>query len=57
MKLALLSDVHSNIHALGRALEVLSELEFDQMAVLGDLVGYAAYPNQCVDFFRSLAGR
>jgi diadenosine tetraphosphatase ApaH/serine/threonine PP2A family protein phosphatase len=55
VKLALLSDVHSNIHALGRALETLSILQFDQLAVLGDLVGYGAFPNQCVDFFRSLS--
>jgi diadenosine tetraphosphatase ApaH/serine/threonine PP2A family protein phosphatase len=57
VKLALLSDVHSNIHALGRALEVLSDLDFDQLAVLGDLVGYAAFPNECVDFFRSLSSK
>jgi len=54
VKLALLSDVHSNVHALGRALELLSEQQFDQLAVIGDLVGYGAFPNQCVDFFRSL---
>jgi diadenosine tetraphosphatase ApaH/serine/threonine PP2A family protein phosphatase len=55
VKLALLSDVHSNLHALGKALEVLSELEFDQLAIVGDLVGYGAFPNECVDFFRSLS--
>jgi predicted phosphodiesterase len=54
MKLALLSDVHSNLHALGRALEVLADLQFDQLAIVGDLVGYGAYPNECVDFFRLL---
>jgi diadenosine tetraphosphatase ApaH/serine/threonine PP2A family protein phosphatase len=56
VKLALLSDVHSNLHALGRALEVLSGLEFDQLAIVGDLVGYGAFPNECVDLFRSLTG-
>jgi predicted phosphodiesterase len=54
MRAAILSDIHGNLHALGEALRLLCDKPVDVVAVLGDYVGYGAYPNQCVDFFRSI---
>lgn len=49
MRLALLSDVHSNLHALRAVLEDVEETAPDTVAFLGDAVGYNAYPQECVD--------
>jgi diadenosine tetraphosphatase ApaH/serine/threonine PP2A family protein phosphatase len=48
MKLALLSDVHSNLHALDACLLHAQAQGADCIAVLGDLVGYGAFPPEVV---------
>jgi diadenosine tetraphosphatase ApaH/serine/threonine PP2A family protein phosphatase len=48
MKLALLSDVHSNLHALEACLSHAQMQGADRIAVLGDLVGYGAFPSEVV---------
>ena len=55
MKLAYLSDVHSNIHALRSVLEDLDEQDVDEVFCGGDLVGYGAYPNETIETLRDLA--
>jgi predicted phosphodiesterase len=50
MKLAIISDVHSNIYALKAAYKALSESGFDKIICLGDVVGYCANPVECIDF-------
>lgn len=49
MQLALLSDVHSNLHALRAVLEDVDETAPDVIGFLGDAVGYNAYPQACVE--------
>ena len=50
MRVAVLSDVHSNLHALEA---VLSALEpYDAMWVLGDTVGYGPQPDEVVERLR-----
>ena len=44
MKLALLADVHANLQALEACLEHAEEHGADEVAFLGDLVGYGADP-------------
>jgi diadenosine tetraphosphatase ApaH/serine/threonine PP2A family protein phosphatase len=61
MRLALISDVHSNVHALERVLSRLDQEGVDLILNLGDLVGYNAHPNECVEMVKrptvlSLAG-
>lgn len=52
MRIAVLSDIHSNLDALE---SVLSSLEgYDALLCLGDLVGYGAQPNEVVERIRSL---
>ena len=48
MKLALLSDIHSNLHALEACLTHAQAQGADRIAVLGDLVGYGAFPSEVV---------
>lgn len=49
MRLAILSDVHANLHALDAALALADRSGYDRLVVAGDLVGYGAFPNECVD--------
>jgi len=52
MKLAVFSDVHGNLPALEAVLTDLQRQEVDSVYCLGDLVGYAAFPNEVVDRIR-----
>jgi putative phosphoesterase len=48
MKLAILSDIHSNIHALNAvAAELNGRGDVDVTVCAGDVVGYGAFPNEC----------
>ena len=49
MKYALLSDLHANVHALDACLAHAAKQGVDRIAILGDLVGYGAYPVQVVE--------
>ena len=55
MKIALLSDVHSNLRALEACLAHAAARGAVRFAVLGDLVGYGAEPAQVVSRVRELA--
>ena len=49
MRIALLSDVHANLHALDAVLaDLAARPDIHARYHLGDLVGYAAYPNEVV---------
>ncbi len=48
MKYALLSDIHSNLHALDACLAHAQTRGVDRYAILGDLVGYGAFPSEVV---------
>ncbi len=52
MRLAVISDVHSNLEALRAVLKSIDEIGVDQIYHLGDVVGYNANPNECVDILR-----
>ena len=49
MRALILSDIHSNIEALNAVLDAAPKTTYDQLLVLGDLVGYGASPNEVVD--------
>jgi putative phosphoesterase len=55
MKLAVLSDIHANLHALEAVWADLEAQRPDFVFCLGDLVGYGAQPNEVVDFIRAKA--
>jgi len=50
----ILSDLHSNLHALKAVLRYARRRTFQRFVVLGDLVGYGAFPNETVDLVRGL---
>lgn len=52
MKLAVISDIHSNIYALRSVLEDIDEEKADALICLGDLVGYGPHPNESVSTIR-----
>ncbi|MDX2154801.1 MAG: metallophosphoesterase family protein [Bryobacteraceae bacterium] len=51
MRFLIVSDIHSNVHAL-EAVLYAAEGEYDQALCLGDLVGYCADPNPVVEWAR-----
>lgn len=50
MKLALFSDIHSNLEALEKAHSHASGLGIKKFMILGDTVGYGANPNECFEW-------
>lgn len=52
MRIAILSDIHSNLEALTRALEGIESAGVEAVYCLGDVVGYNADPAACVDLVR-----
>ena len=50
MKIAIISDIHSNFDALKAVWEDLNRVQPDEIYCLGDLVGYGAYPNETIEF-------
>jgi diadenosine tetraphosphatase ApaH/serine/threonine PP2A family protein phosphatase len=47
MRVAVVSDIHSNLHALDAVLAAIDEDAPDELWCLGDLVGYGPRPNEC----------
>lgn len=52
MKLAVISDIHANLHALQAVWDDIEAQKPDAIYCLGDLVGYGAFPNEVVSFVR-----
>ncbi len=55
MRVAVLSDVHANLHALESVLAQVDAGRFDAVWCLGDLVGYGPKPNECVALLQERA--
>jgi len=49
---AIISDVHANIEALGAVLQEIDRERVGEIVCLGDIVGYNASPNECVELIR-----
>lgn len=54
MKFAIFSDVHGNLEALDAVLSHAEKQGVDFYLCLGDMIGYGADPNECVDRVRAL---
>lgn len=52
MRLAVISDIHANLEALTKTLEVMGQIGVDEVMCLGDVVGYGANPNECLELIR-----
>jgi putative phosphoesterase len=53
MRIAVLSDIHANRHALDATLADVQAQRPELVYCLGDLVGYAAFPNEVTERIRS----
>lgn len=49
MKIAVISDIHSNLEALKTALSFLQTQNISHIICLGDVVGYGPRPNECIE--------
>ncbi|MGA7705955.1 MAG: metallophosphoesterase family protein [Solirubrobacteraceae bacterium] len=52
MKVALVSDIHSNVQAFEAVLEDVAAGDAEELWCLGDIVGYGADPDACVELVR-----
>jgi predicted phosphodiesterase len=52
MKVAVISDIHGNRHAFESVLEAVAASDAAELWCLGDLVGYGADPDACVELAR-----
>src|SRR4030042_1786495 len=55
MKAAIISDIHSNLEALQAVIKDIKKRRIKKIFCLGDLVGYGANPNECIDLCYSEA--
>lgn len=55
MRVAILSDVHSNLAALRAVLDDMPEV--DEILCAGDVVGYAAEPNEVIQLLKEVGAR
>lgn len=54
MRYGLFSDVHSNLEALQAVLAAMEMEKVEKYLCLGDVIGYAANPNECLNQIRQL---
>jgi len=52
LRYGLISDIHGNLEALNAVLADLQNHQIDQLVCLGDIVGYGANPNECIEIVR-----
>jgi diadenosine tetraphosphatase ApaH/serine/threonine PP2A family protein phosphatase len=55
VRVAVISDIHGNLHALVTVLEEVESERPDLLWCLGDLVGYGPRPNECCELVRERA--
>jgi predicted phosphodiesterase len=53
MRIAVLSDIHGNRHAFEAVLEDVAQTSATELWCLGDIVGYGADPDACVELARA----
>lgn len=57
MRLAIFSDLHSNLAAFSACMNDANTRGYDQVMVLGDMVGYGPHPVEVVEMCRSLESK
>jgi predicted phosphodiesterase len=53
LRIAVISDIHGNWHALEAVLDDVKRAGVDEVWCLGDIVGYGPQPNRCVEETRA----
>ncbi len=52
MKFAIISDIHSNLESLEKAIEIIESFSIEKIICLGDIIGYGANPNECLEIVK-----
>ena len=52
MKIAIISDIHSNVYALMNVFDDIDDQKADLIVCLGDLVGYGPHPNETISYIK-----
>lgn len=52
MRIAVISDIHSNLYALQAVLKDIEQKNIDKIVCTGDLVGYHTHPDEVVNLIR-----
>lgn len=55
MRTAVLSDIHANLEAFEAVVSHAEKQKVDSYVCLGDVVGYGANPNECIEILESLS--
>ncbi len=55
MRYAVIGDIHGNRHALEAVLEQIEQVGVDSTLCVGDIVGYGAFPADCLHIVREIA--
>ena len=53
MRIAVISDIHGNLEALSSVIFDTRSRKVDKIVCLGDVIGYGASPNECVEMVRA----
>ncbi|MEW5748943.1 MAG: metallophosphoesterase family protein [Candidatus Thermoplasmatota archaeon] len=56
MRLAVMADIHSNLHALEAAAGLIRARRPDMVVCAGDVVGYGAFPDECCSIVEGMCG-
>jgi predicted phosphodiesterase len=52
MRIAIISDIHANIHALEAVEKDIKEQKIDRIFCLGDIINFGAYPKESIDWVK-----
>lgn len=55
MRYGIFSDIHANLEAFNAVLQAYQKEKIDQYLCIGDVVGYAANPKECIEKVKTLA--
>ncbi len=55
MRYGIFSDIHSNLEALDAVIKAYKKEKIDKYLCIGDVVGYASNPRECVRIIKALA--
>jgi len=54
MRYGIFSDIHSNLEALNAVVDAYKKESIDKYLCVGDVVGYAANPKECIEIVKNL---
>jgi predicted phosphodiesterase len=54
MRYAIITDIHANLPALRAVLQSIAQSDIGKLICLGDIVGYGAWPAECVQTIRAI---